>query len=56
MKRGNSCDECGSKLEKIPFITIFNNIVTAWVCPKSEMYQIYKKEYEKRYYEKELKK
>lgn len=46
--KGNKCDECGTELEKTHLITISGLPVFAWVCPKSEIYQAYKLDLEKR--------
>lgn len=46
--QGNKCDECGTELEKTHLITISGLPVFAWVCPKSEIYQAYKLDIEKR--------
>ena len=46
--KGNKCDECGTELENTYLITISGLPVFAWVCPKSEIYQAYKIDLEKR--------
>ncbi len=46
--KGNKCDECGTELEKTHLITISGLPVFSWVCPKSEIYQAYKLDIEKR--------
>lgn len=46
----NKCDECGSILEKTFIMTAFGFPITCWVCPKSEMYQAYKSDYEGKYH------
>lgn len=50
--QGNKCDECSTELEKDFIMTEFNLPVAAWVCPKSEIYQLYKKEFKNKYHKK----
>ena len=45
----NKCDECGTELEKTFVLTQFNIPFVCWVCPKSECFQLYKKEFERKY-------
>ena len=47
--KGNKCDECGTELEKTFIISKDNLPIFVWVCPKSEIYQCYKEDFEKRY-------
>jgi len=49
-KQKNVCDECGSILEKNFILTTFDVPVVGWACPKSECYQTYKREFEKKYH------
>ena len=46
---GNKCDECGTKLEKTYIMSKFDLPISCWVCPKGEIYQAYKSDFEKRY-------
>ncbi len=46
--KGNKCDECNTKLEKTFIISKYNLPIFVWVCPKSEIYQAYKDDFEKR--------
>jgi len=45
----NVCDECGTELEKTFVLTEFKIPFVVWVCPKSECYQLYQKEFNKKY-------
>ncbi len=47
--KGNKCDECGTLLEKTYIISKHDFPIFVWVCPKSEIYQCYKEDFEKRY-------
>ena len=50
MKRNkNICDECGTKLEKTFVMTEFRIPFVCWVCPKSECFQLYEKEFKNKY-------
>lgn len=49
-KEINKCDECGTILEKTFVFTEFNIPLAVWVCPKSECYQLYLKEFNKKYH------
>lgn len=50
LTKGNKCDECKTKLEKTFIMTKYNLPLVAWVCPKSEIYQLYQKEFTKEYH------
>ena len=47
--KGNKCDECGIELEKTFIISESGLPIFVWVCPKSEVYQCYKEDFEKRH-------
>ena len=52
--RKNKCDECGTELEKTFVFTKYNIPFVVWVCPKSECYQLYRKQFEKEYFKHDI--
>ena len=48
----NRCDECGTKLEKTFVLSNLDIPFVCWVCPKSEMFKLYEKEFMKKYHKK----
>ena len=46
----NKCDECNENLEKDFIMSEFGLPVTVWVCPNSEIYQLYKDKFKRRYH------
>ena len=46
----NKCDECKTELVKTYVFTEFKIPFVCWVCPKSECFQLYEKEFMKKYH------
>lgn len=50
MASKNKCDECNAILNKEQILAEFGVPLVVWVCPNSEFYQYYRRQFRKKYY------